>query len=255
MGVLVVWALWRPGFGRRLKIKKLKDITCIEIISWSWSRFLLSLYPILVGGGIGWLMDKATMVRRRRSRFSPLGRRASLIGLVVGLVLGLRRGLSSSEIETRAVPNEGIRRSARNALVFGLVSGLIVGLVVGLVVGLMLWPVPGPPVPGPMVGLVVGLMAGLVVGLMVGLVFGLRAGGAACVKHVVLRLRLIRNGSTPWNYVRFLDYAAGRILLLQVGGGYAFLHRMLLEYFAARYVEPGIDATATAKSAGLEDAF
>jgi hypothetical protein len=48
-----------------------------------------------------------------------------------------------------------------------------------------------------------------------------------------------RNGSTPWNYARFLDHATDRILLRKVGGGYTFIHRMLLEYFAARYVEPG----------------
>jgi hypothetical protein len=31
---------------------------------------------------------------------------------------------------------------------------------------------------------------------------------------------------------RFLDYAAERILLRKVGGGYIFVHRLLLEYFA-----------------------
>ena len=72
---------------------------------------------------------------------------------------------------------------------------------------------------------------------------GLNAGGAACLKHLVLRRWLIRNGSTPWNYVRFLDHAAQRILLRKVGGGYVFIHRMLLEYFAAIYVDSGIEMT------------
>jgi hypothetical protein len=30
-----------------------------------------------------------------------------------------------------------------------------------------------------------------------------------------------------------LDYAAGRIFLRKVGGGYIFIHRMLMEYFAS----------------------
>jgi hypothetical protein len=85
--------------------------------------------------------------------------------------------------------------------------------------------------------LVFGLVVGLVVGLAFGVVFGLFGGGATCLRHIVLRLGLIRNGSTPWNYVRFLDYAAERMLLRKVGGGYTFLHRMLLDHFAARYVE------------------
>ncbi len=37
----------------------------------------------------------------------------------------------------------------------------------------------------------------------------------------------------PWNYARFLDYAAERILLRKVGGGYIFIHRLLMEYFAS----------------------
>ncbi|MCK4811544.1 MAG: hypothetical protein KAS74_04670 [Methanosarcinales archaeon] len=44
---------------------------------------------------------------------------------------------------------------------------------------------------------------------------------------------LWRNGFAPLNYVRFLDYAAGCIFLRKVGGGYIFVHRLLLEYFAS----------------------
>jgi hypothetical protein len=48
-----------------------------------------------------------------------------------------------------------------------------------------------------------------------------------------VRSLLWRNGSLPWNYPRFLDYAAERILLRKVGGGYIFVHRLLLEYFVS----------------------
>jgi hypothetical protein len=33
--------------------------------------------------------------------------------------------------------------------------------------------------------------------------------------------------------VAFLDEAAERLLLRKVGGGYIFVHRLLLEYFAS----------------------
>ena len=42
------------------------------------------------------------------------------------------------------------------------------------------------------------------------------------------------------NFVKFLDHCAKLILLKKVGGGYMFIHRMLLEWFAARYVVPGV---------------
>ncbi|MFM8333482.1 MAG: hypothetical protein ACKN9T_17535 [Candidatus Methylumidiphilus sp.] len=38
----------------------------------------------------------------------------------------------------------------------------------------------------------------------------------------------------PFNYVRFLDYAARLILLRKTGGGYEFPHRLLLDHFAER---------------------
>lgn len=39
-------------------------------------------------------------------------------------------------------------------------------------------------------------------------------------------------------YVDFLDYAAERILLRKVGGGYMFIHRLLLKYFAELDTKP-----------------
>jgi len=160
-------------------------------------------------------------------------------GLVFGLVGGLSEGLSVSEIEIRAIPNQGIHRSARNALVVGLVVGLVGGLVVRLVFGLVF---------GPVGGLVFGLVfGGLTGGLTGGLIGGLMAGGHTCLTHMILRCLLVINGSIPWNYVKFLDYAAERILLRKVGGGYTFLHRMLLEYFAVRYDESSVEATPHAE--------
>jgi hypothetical protein len=55
----------------------------------------------------------------------------------------------------------------------------------------------------------------------------------ACLQHFCLRTLLVRNNSAPWKYSAFLDYAAERVFLRKVGGGYMFIHRMLLEHFAS----------------------
>src|SRR6266516_3091708 len=73
------------------------------------------------------------------------------------------------------------------------------------------------------------LGAGLRFGLVVGLLFG----GSAYIQHFVLRWFLRGAGAMSWNYARFLDYAADHLLLRKVGGGYIFIHRLLLEYFAS----------------------
>lgn len=54
-----------------------------------------------------------------------------------------------------------------------------------------------------------------------------------CLKHLSLRLLLAFAGLSPFNYSRFLDYSASRLFLRKVGGGYIFVHRDLLEHFAA----------------------
>ena len=77
------------------------------------------------------------------------------------------------------------------------------------------------------------LFWGLVNGAIPALAVGLYCGWAAYVQHFVLRLLLWWGRLIPFNYAHFLDYAAERILLRKVGGGYIFVHRLLLEYFAS----------------------
>jgi hypothetical protein len=132
-------------------------------------------------------------------------------------------------IEQKTLPNQGIQRSGINALRIGLIGGLVVGLVSGPGFGLGF---------GLLFRLFFGLRVGLGFGLLFGLRLGLQYGGAAYLQHYLLRLLLIRNGSLPRRLVPFLNYATQRIFLRRVGGGYIFIHRLLLEHFAKQYKAP-----------------
>jgi hypothetical protein len=91
---------------------------------------------------------------------------------------------------------------------------------------------PSPP-PGLVNGRPVsGLVSGLDGGLGFGFSVGAAKGGIACIRYWGLRMALALTRRTPWRYVRFLEYATDRILLRRVGGGYEFIHPLLLEYFA-----------------------
>jgi hypothetical protein len=68
--------------------------------------------------------------------------------------------------------------------------------------------------------------------LIAGMLAGYHWGIKAVIQHYTLRFVLFITKTIPWNLVRFLDYACDRILLRRVGGGYVFIHRLLLEYFA-----------------------
>ena len=145
-------------------------------------------------------------------------------GLLVMLAFGLFSGLSSGILDEhkRLTPNQGIWDSARNSVRVGLVSGLIAGLLFGLSFFLLFG-----------LSYYYMLVGGLSYGVIVGMAFGLRGGGMACIQHSVLRVFLWRAKSIPWNYSHFLNYADERVLLRKVGGGYIFIHRLLLDYFAS----------------------
>jgi len=72
-----------------------------------------------------------------------------------------------------------------------------------------------------------------VAGVVTALLAALLSGGLACLRHSVLRVLLWRSRSLPLHAAHFLDYAAERILLRKIGGGYIFLHPLLLSYFAS----------------------
>jgi hypothetical protein len=172
-----------------------------------------------------------------------------MMGLIVGvttglgywLVLGLFQSIAQEQIEDqdRQSLNQGVHRSTLNSAIIGLLSGAIIGgigflgywLSYGLNEGLSY---------GMSYGLNEGLSKGLgsalgavwlfvIGGSLVGWVV---SGGWAVLRHVVLRWLLHRRHVFPWHAQAFLDDATARILLRRVGGGYSFIHRLLLEYFA-----------------------
>jgi hypothetical protein len=139
------------------------------------------------------------------------------------MVSGLIGGFTDRVKVGKGSPNEGIKLSLKNSLAVFLVTWVIIGLIVGLSYGLSY---------GAVVGLHYGLSYGSIVGLIAGLIAGLNRGGSAVIKHYSLRLILCLDGSLPFKFIKFLDHCAKLILLKKVGGGYIFIHRMLLEYFA-----------------------
>lgn len=51
--------------------------------------------------------------------------------------------------------------------------------------------------------------------------------GIPWIKHLSARLVLWRNGETPWNYTRFLNYLSERLFLKRVGNRYRFIHTLV----------------------------
>ncbi len=119
-------------------------------------------------------------------------------------------GFSEKQISERnyRTSNEGIWRSAK----IGLLTALLISIFPGV--------------------FSIGAIDGLALGLLGVAILGLRGGLQAFLRHFVLRFWLWRAHLFPWNATRFLDDATSRILLRRIGGGYSFVHRLLLDYFA-----------------------
>jgi hypothetical protein len=82
--------------------------------------------------------------------------------------------------------------------------------------------------------------------IIAALIIALAYGGVDIINHYLLRIIVHRNGYAPMKLGRFLDYCTRLIFLRKVGGGYIFIHRLLLEHFAARWEAEHMQNTAKA---------
>lgn len=171
--------------------------------------------------------------------------------LLMALAILLWRGLSIRLRPTSVSPNEGIRRSAKHALTIGLTAGVAIGLGNSLfsnvnhaLISVVVSWLRGWDLPASLSFLLntrlieIGSEAPAVI--TIGLCVGLAVGGYACLQHLILRTLLVQDGCIPWRCVRFLNYAADRVLLRKVGGAYEFIHPWFQERFAAIPAEPAI---------------
>lgn len=189
---------------------RLRRVQITENQRWSWSRG----FPIGLAVGITVVITSAYVYSLHTFKDKAL-----IFGIVYGLSVWIILGLVTGEVEPIAQPNQRIRRTVRSVLRVGLTVGLVSGLgsiLGGLIVGQAKF------------GLVYGISSAVLVGLFGAVV----SGGYACLSHFALRFVLWRSGLLPWDLTAFLDDAAKRVLLRRAGGGYTFIHRLLLEHIA-----------------------
>ena len=251
---------WLPEFGKRRLATRLGY--------WLSVKLIFGLFFGLLFGLIGWLrewpipglifglifglnegpgdniktVDSLTWNRKT----AAIGGIAGLIvgfivGLIAGLIAGLRNGLAFGlllmpiaallgglrvqEVVWATYPGQRLSLSTRNFLL----SFLIFVLVLALIVGLLGWMGIGQ-IAEQIAGLSVALIAGLI--MSAGWIAGKRYGGFAVIQHYFLRLLMKVNHLLPWKLIPFLDYCTDLVFLRRVGGGYIFVHRMLMEHFA-----------------------
>jgi len=214
------------------------DIRLVEGLRWSWR-------------GFGWPFFVSMLLAGVIKIMSGIPLQFLSFPLVMGLVFGFIFGWQGKIMVTKTRPNQGMWLSLKNGLFLGFVSGgIFMGGWNGVIVGNLLWSSePGLNLLASSMSqqyssysssqlIFLSLSSFLVVASPAVFWFG----WLDVWQHYCLRVLLWRWGVAPLQYVEFLDFAAERILLRKVGGGYIFVHRLLLEYFAGLRDSEGTEA-------------
>ncbi|MCZ2113305.1 MAG: NACHT domain-containing protein [Anaerolineae bacterium] len=195
-------------------------IETVESLGWSWPWAAM-------GGGIGALIGLATgtlMVWLDRWTTIPWPAVLAAAGAVQMMIeYALLRG----DLRLRTTPGQGVEQSRRNGLMTAAFVGVATGLA-GTLAVLVTVLVGGSRPLAPVSAWL--LWVTLYLGLGNGLAFGL----LAYLQHRRLRHLLDDQRLFPVDAADFLNFSAERNLLRKVGGGYTFVHALLLDYFNDR---------------------
>jgi eukaryotic-like serine/threonine-protein kinase len=207
-----------PAWASRSALRSLSnDIQPVETTRWSWAAALKGAGRVAVVIA-ALLIAVQVMPPDQKETFLRILLLSAPVVLLMGTIDG---GLKRGVVEMKTIPNQGIRLSGQTAV---RIAGVV--LLIGASAGLIdtVWVRHDPQ----------GMVDGLILGSLCGLFLALLKGGLEVVRHGILRLLLSRKGYLPRHLVAFLDSAVDELRFLQkVGGGYIFIHRSLLEYFAA----------------------
>ncbi|MCI5126066.1 MAG: hypothetical protein D3925_16740 [Candidatus Electrothrix sp. AR5] len=209
IGIMVLFP-GLPSRGRHLVIRTIKDMQLLQ------RRFAIILFCGVAFSGIHLILLEYVFLHYK-NYYSGLTVFWPILAFAVGLFTSLRFNTAN---QPNKEPNEGVWHTLANGLLLGGVFGFFVGIILVLaewLFGLL------------SVALLNAFGLGMLCGLPVTMWFVL----PTFLHHFTLRFVLWLYGYAPWNYARFLDHATDRIFLRKVGGGYIFVHRLLLEYFAA----------------------
>jgi len=218
---LKVW-YWKKETVKSLSIKN-------QFLFWT----LISLSPIIVGV-IGYIYIWQTpglilmLTMWLSSAFFVLLKCIVLLSLVFGIMfiilIGVPVGMTLAGLEVKVPDNKqesgyGIIMSLKNASKFTILISFICALS-GYTLSIIRIPV---------ISDVFNIDRVIVLVYVFFLIFG----GLAVFQHYALRFTQYIYLKIPFKLAHFLDYATKLILMQKIGGGYIFIHRMLLEHFSS----------------------
>jgi len=211
------------------------DIQPVESVTWSWRNVQAGVLKSLALGSTAGVMIGIMFFALfwTDDGLNDTLFLSAIFAFCVASVSLFMFSLRPTVLHGKSEPNQGIALSIRTAFSATITIGMVVGGAMAIVTlyyiatsyGWHIWSFDF---------FVTALIIFSYGALFFGSCAGLWYGGLDVIQHYTLRLILYLTGRTPLSYERFLDYSAEHLIFLQkVGGSYIFIHRMLLEHFAA----------------------
>ena len=216
------WGVYMAAIGGAIALLRSRSSTPVDLLEFRWPGlwpFLFSsvkwaVIGVAFGGAAGGVACGSAM-----GSFIDAARIFTIPALIsFGITGGISALLQARVAGARSAPEVVLSRSLHSALICAAGSSFISLAVLWLSYD---W-----------LSGFDSVQAGIAYMPWVGIFVALEKGGYFLLNHYATRLLLRLRHLIPWNIVRFLDAAAERIFLRKVGGGYIFVHRTLLEYFA-----------------------
>lgn len=203
--------LARPSLqklGRNLGLGLVIGIATASVESLLYFIFLLTIGWVGGVAGEGLDMGILTSTANLQNLALPL----TAVGGLGGAVLSF---FQTPPVDKRTTPGQGILDSRNNAILLTTVIGTLLG-------GAILFS-----------RLDNGAALLTIMTTLLPAIFTY-FGGMAWAQHRALKRLLVRHGRLPKKLIPWLDEMTRRGLLRRVGGGYIFIHRRVLEYFAKK---------------------
>lgn len=234
--LLVVLAVMFFGF-RRFRAPYDSDIQIFDSVRWSWKagvKTTLKIVPFvacIIAFQYFWIQLDIGIDPKMHAINQAFIRIFEIIGFMALLIIGiffvlplgfLVGGFVPTIKNTKRLHSYGIRMAIKTCL---RSTGLIV-VVFGSWVSFLAFSSGG---------LKLKVLPFLVTMITISLFGGLWYGGLDVLRHYLLRLIAVWLGYMPRRYAHFLEHCSKLVFLQNVGGGYIFIHRMLLEHFAVMW--------------------
>lgn len=216
----------------RTNYSRTHTIRPVDILYWQWNRVKFQLFPPHRVSEIALMSMPGAALGAAAIGFFG-GIISWILCIVAGWLLGgIAAGFDQRESVHKTAPNDSIIASFKNWIRFSLIMGISTTFIFWILGSIGAWILQIDEY----IVITIAVYAGLMMSLYIGIYAHADKGFKPVSQHYILRHMLHQKYQLPIRKLPdFLIYAKHLRLMIQVGGGFKFMHSLLQDYFADLY--------------------